>query len=284
MAVTDSMLDTTDHLIDGVRCAVYDSAPDDRGEAVVFVHGVPGPMDDWAELAPEIAAFARVIAMDMPGYGRSQHPKSFDYSVKGYARFLGLLMDRLAIERAHLVLHDFGGLWGLRWALEHPQRLASLTLISTGVLDDGYRWHRLARIWQTPIVGELFQLASTPRTMKKGLDRVNPRPMPRAYVDRVGRYADWAHKRAVLRLYRDTPEPLSWFPERDFGAAAHVPVCVIWGAGDPYNPVRFAERQRNFFPDSEVHLLDGLGHWPFIDDPQAVRTPLTAFLREHVRA
>ncbi|MBF6175313.1 alpha/beta fold hydrolase [Nocardia blacklockiae] len=276
-------LDVADHVVDGVRCAVYDSGPAECGEAVVFVHGNPGPVDDWAELIPETAGFARVVAMDMPGFGRSERPRSFDHSVVGHARFLGLLLDRLGVDRAHLVLHDFGGPWGLRWALDHPDRLASLSLINCGVLD-GYRWHRYARIWQTPLLGELFQLLSTPRAMRIALNRDNPVPLPRSYAERVGGYADWQHKRAVLRLYRNSRDPSAAFPEKDLAIPANsLPTCVIWGSGDPYIPVRFAQSQRNYFPEAEIHILEGLGHWPFIDDPQAVLGPLSAFLRSHVR-
>ncbi|WP_280331157.1 alpha/beta fold hydrolase [Nocardia wallacei] len=284
MTGTAPALTVAERVVDGVRCAVHDSGPSESPTAVVFVHGNPGPMDDWAELAPEIARFARVIAMDMPGFGRSERPKSFEHSVLGHARFLGLLLDDLGVERAHLVLHDFGGPWGLRWALDHPRRLAGLTMINTGVLD-GYRWHRYAKIWQTPVLGELFQLAGTPRAMHAALNRDNPVPLPRAYVDRVCGYADWGHKRAVLRLYRNSRDPAAAFPERHLGLTADtLPTCVIWGAGDRYIPVRFAEQQRNHFPRAEIHILEGLGHWPFIDNPQAVRTFLSAFLRKHAGA
>lgn len=277
----EDALASTEYLIDGVRCAVYDSGPADRGEAVVFVHGNPGPMDDWAELAPAVAGFARVIAMDMPGFGRSERPRSFDHSIAGHARFLGLLLDRLGVERAHLVLHDFGGPWGLRWALDHPDRLAGLALINTGVLE-GYTWHKYAKIWQTPLLGELFQLATTPRAMHLALSHDNPVPLPRAYSDRVGGYADWGHKRAVLRLYRDSRDPARAFPDRP-APANSLPACVIWGAGDPYIPVRFAAQQKLHFPEAEIHILDGLGHWPFIDNPRAVLAPLIAFLRRHIQ-
>ncbi|MFE6858467.1 alpha/beta fold hydrolase [Nocardia sp. NPDC057668] len=272
-----------DQWVDGVRCSVFDSGPRDRAEAVVFVHGNPGPMADWSEIVPEITGFARVIAMDMPGFGRAQRPKSFDHSVIGHARFLGRLLDQLGVERVHLVLHDFGGAWGLRWALDHRARLRSLTLIDCGVLE-GYRWHRYARIWQVPMLGELFQLLSSPRLMHIALNRDNPRPLPRTYIERVGRHADWGHKRAVLRLYRTSRDPAGAFPERNLGIEVNgLPTCVLWGSRDPYIPVRFAEQQRRYFPEAEVHVLDGLGHWPFIDDARAVATPLTAFLRTHVR-
>ena len=268
-----------DRVVAGVRCAVHDSDPGKR-EAVVFVHGNPGPMDDWEELAPAVAPFARVVAMDMPGYGRAEHPKRFDYTIEGYARYLGALLDQLSVGRAHLVLHDFGGPWGLRWANEHPDRVGSLTLINCGILE-GYEWHGFAKIWQTPILGELSQLTATKWGMRRALNRMNPKPLPDAFYDRVMRYADWGHKRAVLKLYRASKNVGKQAPAIP-GFAKALPVCVIWGAGDPFIQVEFAEKQKRYFPLAEVHVLQGLGHWPFIDDVEAVRTPLVEFLRRNV--
>jgi pimeloyl-ACP methyl ester carboxylesterase len=278
------MLETKSCCIEGVRCALYDSAPATQREAVVFIHGNPGPLDDWEILAPAIARHGRVIAMDMPGYGRADRPRDFDYTIAGYARYLGALLDHLTIDRVHLVLHDFGGPWGLRWALDHPTRLASLSLINSGILE-GYRWHRFARIWQTPILGELFQLLSNAPAMHLALNRDNPRPLPRSFIDRIMRFSDWGHKRAVLKLYRASRRIESAFPENtkrpNFD---HLPVCVIWGEGDRYLPVSYAHKQREYFPRAEVHVLPGLGHWPFIDDAQAVLTPLEAFLPRQLAA
>jgi len=272
------MVPTTTHSIAGVRCAVYDSGPS-QPTAVVFVHGNPGPMDDWAEMIPSIATFTRVIAMDMPGYGRADRPRNFDYTITGYGKYLGHLLNQLGVHDAHLVLHDFGVAWGLRWGLDHRDQLASLTLINCGVME-GYEWHGLAKIWQTPIIGELFQLASTAWGIRKVLNRMNPKPLPRSFVDRVMKYADWGHKRAVLKLYRASKDLSKVFPEMASGNVGNsVPTCVIWGAADPFVPVRFAEQQKKFFPSAEVHVLEGLGHWPFIDDVSKVLHPLEGFLK-----
>jgi pimeloyl-ACP methyl ester carboxylesterase len=268
-----------DHVVAGVRCAVHDSDPG-RREAVVFVHGNPGPMDDWEDLLPAVAGFARAVAMDMPGYGRADHPKCFDYSIPGYARYLGQLLDQLSVDRAHLVMHDFGGPWGLRWAIDHPNRVGSLSLINAGVLE-GYRWHGFARLWQTPVIGELTQLTVTSWGMHRTLNAMSPKPLPRSFIDRVMTYADWGHKRAVLKLYRASKHVGGIAPVIPESLRAK-PVCVIWGAGDPFIEPAFAEKQKRYFPAAEVHLLPGLGHWPFIDDVDAVRTPLVEFLRRVV--
>jgi pimeloyl-ACP methyl ester carboxylesterase len=273
------MLQPVDHVVAGVRCVVHDSDPT-RREAVVFVHGNPGPMDDWEELAPAVAAFARVVAMDMPGYGRAEHPKHFDYTIEGYGRYLAALLDHLSVDRAHLVLHDFGGPWGLRWANDHPDRVGSITLINCGILE-GYKWHRFAKIWQTPILGELAMLTTTAGGMHRALNRTNPKPLPRSFIDRVMKFADWGHKRAVLKLYRASKH-VGKMPLQLGEFAKTLPVCVTWGAGDPFIQVEFAEKQKRYFPQAEVHVLQGLGHWPFIDDVDAVREPLVGFLKRVV--
>jgi pimeloyl-ACP methyl ester carboxylesterase len=273
------MLATTDQVIDGVRCAVHDTDPGKR-EAVVFVHGNPGPMDDWQDLIPAVAPFARAVAMDMPGYGRADHPRKFDYTIDGYASYLGKLLDRLAVESAHLVLHDFGGPWGLRWAVSNPGRVASITLINIGILE-GYKWHGFARIWQTPILGELSQLTTTKWGMKRTLNAMSPKPMPDEFFDRVMKYADWGHKRAVLKLYRASKNVGRQVPDLPEFMKT-LPVCVIWGAGDPFVQVEFAEKQKQYFPLAEVHILQGLGHWPMLDSIEAVREPLVAFLKREV--
>ena len=268
--------------VDGVRSAVHDTRPGTSSDAVVFVHGNPGPMDDFEALIPDVAALTRTIAVDMPGFGRADHPREFDFSVAGYAKHLAGLLDQLEVRRAHLVLHDFGGGFGLRFAASHPDRVASITLINTGILQ-GYRWHKYAKIWQTPVLGELFQLLGSPSLLKRALDGDNPVPLPMSYVEGVFRYADWAHKRTVLKLYRATRDPDVHFarfaPELK---KLDVPVCVLWGEGDPYLPVAFAERQREVFARAEVHILNGLGHWPFIDDPAAVLLHLVPFLQRQV--
>src|SRR4051812_39720088 len=72
------MLPTKDHVIDGVRCAVYDSDPGRRA-AVVFVHGKPGPTGDWVGLIPAVTPLFRAVAMDMPGYIAGREPALVDH-------------------------------------------------------------------------------------------------------------------------------------------------------------------------------------------------------------
>ena len=263
--------------VDGVRSPVTQAGPVDATEAVVFVHGNPGPASDWSGLLPEVGEFARAVAPDMPGYGDADKPPDFDYTIDGYAEHLAGVLDGLGITRAHLVLHDFGGPWGLEWAVRHPDAFASVALINVGVLPD-YRWHHYARIWRTPVVGELFQLTANRPGFRMLLGRENPR-LSTAAIDRIYDAArSWPTERAILKLYRASPEsrmrgPIEALRELD------RPALVLWGTDDAYLPWRFAERQQLAFPSARIELLEGLGHWPFHEDPAQVAELVLPFLR-----
>lgn len=265
--------------VGGVTSPVIEAGPADATDAVVFVHGNPGSTRDWEDLLVSVGAFARAVAFDMPGFGAADKPEEFDYSVPGYARHLGQLLNRLNVRRAHLVMHDFGGPWGLAWAAANPSAVASITCINTGVLV-GYHWHYLARIWQTPLLGELFMAATTRTGMRLLLKHGNPRGLPEAYFDHVFGTFDRGTRRAVLKLYRNTSE--SSAPMQAIAGALRaldLPALVIWGAHDPYIPVRFAARQKEIFPHAQIVVLDESGHWPFADNPLAVAAAVVPFLR-----
>ncbi len=255
-------------------------------EAAVFVHGNPGLCEDWRELMAQVGEFGRAVAVDMPGFGAADKPADFAYSVRGYAAHLDAVLRVLNVKRAHLVLHDFGGPWGLAWAAQHPDQVASVTLINIGILP-GYRWHYLARIWRTPILGELFQLLSSRAGFHTVFKHGNPRGLPREFIDRMYDHYDAGTKRAVLKLYRATgPKLIEEFTAQVISVLKprDIPALVVWGACDPYVPVRYAARQREVFPNVQVVTLPQSGHWPFADDPAGVASHLVRFLRAQMNS
>jgi len=266
--------------VGGTQARLVQAGPAEAPEAVVFVHGNPGSCEDWEALVAAAGDIGvRAVALDLPDFGETSAPPGFAHDVPAYATFLSDALDALGIERVHLVLHDFGGPIGLVWAALHVDALASVTLIDTGVLP-GYRWHRLARVWRAPVLGELFQATATRAVFRWLVNRSEPRPLPRAFLDRMYDQYDRATRRAVLKLYRATPAP---------GAAAEgfsalmaprdVPALVIWGEHDAYLPSSYAARQREAFPSAEIHVLPASGHWPFADAPETVERLLVEFLR-----
>lgn len=271
--------------VGGTRTRLVQAGPGESSEAVVFLHGNPGSADDWERLVGAAgAAGMRAVAFDLPDFGETAAPPGFQHDVPGYAGFVAAALERLGIERVHLVLHDFGGPIGLVWAMMHPDAVASVTLIDTGILP-GYRWHRLARIWRTPVVGELFQAMATRRSFRSLLSRKEPRGLPREFVERMYDHYDKPTRRAVLALYRATDDPGS-MSEGLIGLLAprDIPALVIWGEHDAYLPSSYAQRQREAFPSAEVHVLSASGHWPFADAPETVERIFLEYLTKPKQA
>ena len=274
-------MQTTPVVVNGVRSPVMQVGPLESDEAVVFVHGNPGPGDDWTDLMVRVGKFARAVAPDMPGYGAADKPPHFDYTIAGYAIHLAGLLDQLGIRRAHLVAHDFGGAWALTWGVHHPQAFASATLINTGV-PPGYRWHIFARMWRTPVVGELLQATASRPVFRILLHRGNPR-LTRKQIDRIYDAAKpWGTKRAVLKLYRATPERMLR-ANFDQLRALDRPALVVWGTADAYLPMSAATSQRDAFPSARIEFLEGAGHWVFLEEPERVASLVVPFLREQVK-
>lgn len=267
-------------VVDGVRSPVLVGGAGEPGEAVVFVHGNPGAGSDWKPLMTRIAEFAKVVAPDMPGFGGADKHSDHDYTVAGYAAHLADVIGQLGITRVHLVAHDFGGPFALTWAATNPGQIASITLINTGVLID-YRWHRLARLWRTPVIGELVQRATTTTVAKRILRHDNP-GLPEEWVNRIaGHLMPRGTKRAVLRLYRSTKtkdiEALSApLRQRD------PDTLVVWGTRDVYLPVAQAERQLSVFPHAQIEILPGVGHWAWLEQPDRVAELVVPFLRDRI--
>jgi pimeloyl-ACP methyl ester carboxylesterase len=163
----------------GVSTSVLAAGPAQADTAVVFVHGNPGSGPHWQSLIAPVSEFARCIAPTMPGYRDAREVDAFDYTVDGYARHLGHVLDALGVRLVHLVTHDLGGIWGLAWAAAHRTNLASLTLMSIGVLPD-YRWHRYARLYRVPLIGEFVLAAAGRSSVRRSLQAGSKRLLPEA--------------------------------------------------------------------------------------------------------
>lgn len=270
--------------VSGLRTRLLESGPRDATEAVVCVHGNPGSSADWRDLVDRVGFFARAVAFDMPGFGKADKPRDFEYTVPGEVRFLDAALSELGIARVHLVLHDLGGPWGLEWAAGHPDRVASVVLINTGAFLD-YRWHILARIWQTPVLGELFMATTTRFAFRTLINRGQKRKLPRAFVDEMYDNFDRNTKRAVLKHYRSQADPLPGGRRQAEALRTHdLPALVVWGDRDPYLGLDLAEAQNQVFPSAPLVIIRDSGHWPFIDNPEEVASHVVPFLRERTTA
>ncbi|HYH59379.1 MAG TPA: alpha/beta hydrolase [Thermoleophilaceae bacterium] len=225
---------------------------------ILYVHGNPNNSDIWLPFLARTGG----VAMDLPGFGRSAKPAQFGYSIAGYGAWLEAFRARLGWDHYRMLVHDWGSV-GLATAQAAPERLDRLVIVNAVPFLPGYRWHRFARIWRTPVLGELFQGTAS----RWGMRRFIP-GMPEDFYDSVWDHFDHGTQRAVLKLYRSAPaESLPAAGER-LGEIA-CPALVLWGGGDPYLPARFAHAYGEALGgDVQVEVVDGASHWPWIDRPE----------------
>lgn len=287
--------------IDG-RPVFWRSAPSSGATPVpvLYLHGVPTSSDDW--IAPgeghrppprtrrwwrrkrsddqsiehplyEKSGFLERtggLAPDLPGFGRSGKPGYLYYTIDEYARFIERFLDHVEVERVKLVVHDWGAV-GLAFAQAHPERVERLVITNAVPFLPGYRWHRTARIWRTPVLGELAMGSTTRWVLKQSTRESNATagPMPKEWLDSVMAHFDQGTQRAILRLYRSAPsETLAKAGERL--STLSMPSLVVWGAKDPYIPARFAEAYARSLPNSTLLTLPDAGHWWWLDVPGAI--------------
>lgn len=231
----------------------------------LYLHGVPTSSDDWLPFLGRSGG----IAPDLPGFGRSGKPGYLKYTIEEYADFVERFLDHLEIPRVRMVVHDWGAV-GLAFAQRHPERIERLVVTNAVTFLPGYRWHRTARIWRTPLLGELAMGATTRTTLRLSTREANvkPGPLPDAWIDSVLAHFDQGTQRATLRLYRSSPsEVLARAGER-LGTLG-MPALVVWGTRDPYIPARFAQAYAQALHAELIELPDA-GHWWWLDRPEAI--------------
>jgi pimeloyl-ACP methyl ester carboxylesterase len=251
----------------GTMPVFWRESPVPEGAPVpLYVHGVPTNSDDWLPFLARTGG----LAPDLPGFGRSGKAANLDYTIEGYADFIERYLDLVAVERVSLLVHDWGSV-ALAFAQRHPERVARLVVVNAVPFLPGYRWHRTARIWRTPLLGELAMGATTRAVMRFSTREARPgrEPMPESWLDTVFDHFDQGTQRAILRLYRGSPSDVLATAGARL-STLRMPALVLWGMADPYIPARFARAYAQALPDAELLELADAGHWPWFDRPDVI--------------
>ena len=231
----------------------------------------------WRAALPALAeAGWRGVAPDLAGFGDS--PPADEGTWAEHVERLGRLHDSLGLGRVVLVVHDWGGLIGLRWACDHPEHVAALAISSTGFFSDG-RWHGLAEVLRTPGDGESAMEQFTREGFAAVMEQSSPGIDDEALSEYWKVFDDEGRRAAQLALYR-SGEFSELEPYEGCLAKMGVPTLVLWGENDPFAPVAGARRFEQELPDARLVVLDGAGHFVWDDEPERCSAELVRFLGE----
>lgn len=266
-------------LVNGTRIAYADRG---TGWPVVFVHGTPAHSYLWRNVAPQIeAAGYRTIVYDLLGYGASERPVDRDTSVAGQVEVLDGLRSRLGLERCTLAGHDIGGAIVQHVALRADSGLDRLLLIDTVSYDS---WP--SETWRAIIDAHLADYEAMPR---EDFEALLARQLRMTVADPSRMGGDVLD--AYLAPHRSRLGQASFFEHqvRHYDARyteeltdrlgdLTLPVRLLWGAQDRWQPLSYGYRLASDIPGAELAIVQNAGHFLTEDAPERVATEILDFL------
>ena len=255
---------------------VHREAGPPEGPAALLVHGYPESSHMWRHVLEGLGAAGwRALAPDLPGFGDSpvDRPGTWARHVEALERF----RRRQDLGRVALVVHDWGGLIGLRWACDHPDAVSALVISNTGFFPDG-KWHGMAQTLRKPGTGESLIEGLTRGAFVSLMESTMPGGLDEETVDQYWKGYEGADRRAAhLELYRSGEfGELEAYEGRL--AALGVPTLILWGSEDAFAPVAGAYRFSREIPGSELLVIEGAGHFLFDERPEESTEAVVSFL------
>lgn len=269
-----------DHLIaDGVRLAYRDRG---EGEPVVFIHGTPSHSCEWRNVVPRIEeAGYRAITYDLLGYGASERPVSRDTSVAAQTDLLEEVLSQLALDSVNIVAHDIGGAIGQRFAIARPGRVRRLMLIDTVSYDS----------WPSPTWRRIIdeQLDEYRNLTQDAFNALLTRQLEMTVANAAAMTGDVLG--AYLAPHQSALGMASFFEHQvrhydskyteeisDELGALTMPVRLVWGEDDRWQPLAYARRLGGDIPAAELVTIPDAGHFVMEDAPERVVREISDFL------
>ncbi|MFH2219901.1 MAG: alpha/beta fold hydrolase [Pseudomonadota bacterium] len=272
----------------------YHYLDEGNGDPVVMIHGNPTWSFYFRELVKDLSSRYRTVVPDHIGCGLSDKPGAnlYDYQLKNRVDDLEKLLDHLRIgEKITLVLHDWGGMIGMTYAVRHPERVARIVVMNTAAffppdakpIPMRLRLVRNVKPFATlAVLGlNLFALGALfiaprkrlPADVKTGL---------------IAPYNCWANRIATLKFVQDIPvrqkDPsysLVKFVDKNLHVLCHLPVLICWGEHDFVFDLDYLSEWQRRFPNAQVHSFSDSGHYVLEDAADRIIPLIRNFFDEH---
>jgi pimeloyl-ACP methyl ester carboxylesterase len=261
------------------------------GPDALLLHGFPTSSYDWEKIMPIVGQRHCLLAPDFLGFGKSDKPYPYTYSLFEQADLVEALAAHLRLKDVDLICHDYGDSVGLEiMRRQHEGKLKfkikTCTLLNGSVYFDLVQLRLIQRLLLWPGVGSLVSRSMNRRIFGKQFAALfSPaHPISESELNQHWELLIYNNGRAVypaLNRYLDERREYAqkyWEPTLE---DLQTPLCVIWGMADPVAVGAMALRMQQRIPDAEVHLLDNIGHYPQLEVPDVVAEKILAFLLSH---
>jgi pimeloyl-ACP methyl ester carboxylesterase len=255
--------------VDGFNVFYREAGPSDA-PALLLLHGFPSAGHMFRDLIPALADRFRVVAPDLPGFGRSDMPPrdKFSYTFARLAEVIERFTEVIGLARFAIYIFDYGAPTGLRMAVRHPERITAIITQNGNAYEEGLSdgWTPIRAYWQDPSQANRAALRAflSPETTLwqythgvADTSVVSPDgySLDDYYMARPG--AD----EVQLDLFGDYKSNVAMYPEFQAYFRKHKPpLLAIWGKNDPFFLPPGAEAFKRDIPAAEIRFLD-TGHF-----------------------
>jgi len=279
------------HTLQGRTLFVVDSGADDTSvddkPTLVLLHGYPTSSHDYYRVLPDLADHYRVIVHDHLGFGLSDKPEDYSYTIHEQTDFALLLWQHLGVRSAHVFSHDYGTSVATellaRWNRGfRPVPLDSMTLSNGSVHIELARLRFIQKLLRNRTLGPWVARLTSQRVFNRNMRRLwrDPTTLPQADLDTMWELLIRDGGRAVLPKITQYLRDRVLYWDRWVGALreSQLPLAFLWGAEDPIVGRDVAEVHHAEAPGSRLTVLDGVGHYPMLEDPRRWTEALLALL------
>lgn len=263
--------------VDGLSVHYRDEGPRDA-PVLLLLHGTAASLHTWDGWVAVLGDRYRTLRLDLPAYGLTGPRSDRDYRIETYAQFVDGFVSALALQAFHLAGNSLGGNIAWQYALEHPERVRSLTLIdASGYPRDPEAPVPLAfRLARTPVLGEVLRRVSLPSVYRASLEDV--------YADDgkitdelVRRYYELGLREGNRQAFLDRARMLREDHHERIGEI-RTPTLILWGAQDTWIPPADAARFLADLPNAVLAMYADAGHVPMEEIPMATANCVAAFM------
>jgi len=271
------------HFIDVDSVAVhYQDFGDPSNPKMILIHGFTASTYVWKTVAPILAGHGyHVIAIDLLGFGFSEKPAWFDYSIASQSRMVLRLMDLLGIGKSTFIGSSYGGAVSSWFALDYPERVEKLVLVSA-VCNDKPKNNAIFRLVSIPGIGEtvspflIDSKAFLKYRMQGTLDKTNHHLITEDRIESIMRplKAADAHNSLLMTARNWKADRI----EHDAHLIDH-PTLLIWGENDKVIPPHHGEMLYDSILNSRLVIFKDCGHVPPEEKPQLFISLVTEFCK-----
>lgn len=253
--------------VDGNQIRYLESG--DSKNILVLIHGLGASAERWNNVIPNFAKHYHVIVPDLIGFGYSDKPV-VDYTPDFFSMFLGKFFDALEIKCPNVIGSSLGGQIVAEYASAHPNNIKKLILVSpAGAMKQS-----------TPALDAYIMAALYPNEqsaknafemMESSGNAVDDR-IVHGFIERMQLpNAKLAFMSTVLGIKNSEIITTKLH-------TIHSPTLIIWGSKDPVIPIMYAENFVSSIKDCRFYRMDGCGHTPYVQDPDAFSSVVLEFL------